>query len=245
MKIEIAVDTQSLGCRAAELAASEIAYAIATRGHAHLIVATGASQFTVLAALTAMPNVDWSKVTGFHLDEYLDLPATHAASFRKYLQERFVSQVPLAAFHFVDGEAGPEAECHRLSALIRQHPIDVAMIGIGENGHLAFNDPPADFETESPYLVVELDDACRRQQWGEGWFVTLAEVPRRAISMSIRQIMKSNTIICSVPDSRKAIAVKNAVEGPVTQMCPASILQRHERTVLLLEPASASVLNRG
>lgn len=242
MKTIKANDTSELGRQAAAIGADCLRAAIAELGAANLIVATGASQFGTLAALVEA-DVDWSNVTGFHLDEYLNLTADHPASFRKYLKERFVDRVPLKKFHYVDGEAAdPLAECRRLGELIRKHPIDVAFIGIGENGHLAFNDPPADFETEEPFLVVELDEACRRQQFGEGWFPTFEDVPRKAISMSVRQILKSKQIICSVPDARKAEAVRNAVEGPVTPACPASILQRHEQTTLLLDPPSASLL---
>jgi glucosamine-6-phosphate deaminase len=183
-------------------------------------------------------------VTAFHLDEYIGLPITHPASFRKYLWERFASKLPLplAAFHYIDGEGDATAECRRLGALISAGPIDVAFVGIGENGHLAFNDPPADFETEDPYIVVDLDDACRRQQLGEGWFPTFDDVPKQAISMSIRQIMKSRCIVASVPDQRKAEAVRVSVKGPVSPHAPASILQQHPDCTLYLDPASASLL---
>jgi glucosamine-6-phosphate deaminase len=243
MEIVIAANKNDLGHQAARLGAEAIRDAIAERGVANIIVATGASQFATLGALIEA-DVDWSKVTGFHLDEYLALPITHPASFRKYLKERFVDRVPLAAFHYVNGEAiNPKAECQRIGELISRHPIDVAFVGIGENGHLAFNDPPADFNTEEPYLEVELDEACRHQQFGEGWFPTIEDVPRRAISMSVRQILKSNEIVCSVPDDRKAEAVRDAVEGPVTPACPASILQTHARTTLLIDPPAASLLH--
>ena len=182
-------------------------------------------------------------MTGFHLDEYLGLPASHPASFRGYLRERFVRHVPLAAFHELDGEAAdPAAECRRVGDLLARQPIDAAFVGIGENGHLAFNDPPADFETDEPYLVVNLDHACRRQQLGEGWFESLDDVPRRAISMSVRQILKSRTIVCSVPDDRKADAVQATVEGPATPDVPASILQTHDDCTLFLDAAAASLL---
>lgn len=234
-----------LGAAAGQLAADALRSAIAENGEARLVVATGASQFETLASLVAEPNIDWSRVTGFHLDEYLGLSATHPASFRRYLRERFVEHVPLREFHYVDGEAaGAEAECARLGQLISARPIDVALIGVGENGHIAFNDPPANFETEAPYIVVELDEACRRQQLGEGWFATLDDVPQRAISMSVRQILKSKTIVCSVPDRRKAEAVKNAVEGPLTPEVPASILRQHPDLTLLLDEPSASLLTR-
>ena len=180
----------------------------------------------------------------FHLDEYIGLPITANASFRKYLKERFIEKVPpLKAAHLINGEADADKECERLGDLIRKHPIDVALVGIGENGHLAFNDPPADFETEEPYIVVELDEACRKQQLGEGWFNTLEDVPQQAISMSIKQIMKSKYIICSVPDSRKAIAVKNTLTQPVSNFYPASILQLHPDCTFYLDQESASMLS--
>jgi glucosamine-6-phosphate deaminase len=243
MKLSIASDVAEMGRQAAQQGADAIRRAIAEKGSANIIVATGASQFTVLQSLVAEKDIDWKKVTGFHLDEYLGLPITHPASFRKYLKERFVDHVPLAQFHYINGEAAdPEAECRRLGELISKVKIDVTFCGIGENGHLAFNDPPADFDTERPYLVVDLDEACRRQQLGEGWFPTFDDVPRQAISMSIRQILKSETIVCSVPDQRKAEAVKNSVEGPVSPQCPASILQQHPNTTLFLDPPAASLL---
>ncbi len=243
MKIIVADNKQHLGALAAEEGAQAIQAALKSRGEANIIVATGASQFDTLAALVAQPDLDWSRITGFHLDEYLNMTADHPASFRKYLRERFVDKVPLRAFHYVNGEAAdPQAECQRLGELIQQHPIDVAFVGIGENAHLAFNDPPADFETDAPYLVVNLDDACRQQQFGEGWFETFEAVPQQAISMSVKQILKSKTIICSVPDERKADAVCLAVEGEVTPDVPASILQTHEGTTLYLDPPAASRL---
>lgn len=244
MEYFVCATKEELGARAADHGAEAIRRALSERGGANIIVATGASQFEMLASLTKQWGIDWSCVTAFHLDEYIGMPMTHPASFRKYLKERFVDQLPqrLAAFHYIDGEADPAAECQRLGKLIEQCPIDVAFIGIGENGHLAFNDPPADFDTEDPYLVVELDEACRRQQLGEGWFPTLDDVPRRAISMSIRRILRSETIVCSVPDRRKAEAVRAALEGPVTPMVPASILQQHPRAAVFLDRESASLL---
>jgi glucosamine-6-phosphate deaminase len=180
----------------------------------------------------------------FHLDEYIKLPVTHSASFRKYLQERFISKVSsLKATCLINGETDPEQECERLGRLITAHTVDVAFVGIGENGHLAFNDPPADFETETPYIVVNLDAACRKQQMGEGWFKSIADVPQKAISMSVRQIMKSKNIICSVPDERKAIAVKNCLEQAVSNLYPASILQTYANCTVYLDKASASLLH--
>jgi len=244
MQIHIFDDKLAMGAAAAERVAAELNTAIATRGEATLILATGASQFEMLASLVKQ-DVDWALVTGFHLDEYLGLPETHPASFRRYLKERFVNVVPnLQRFHFVDGEApDPTVECQRLGALIRDRVVDVACIGIGENGHLAFNDPPADFGTEEPYIVVELDEACRRQQLGEGWFPTFVAVPERAISMSIRQLMKSRAIVCTVPDARKATAVRGAVEGPVTNALPASVLQTHAKCDMYMDWAAARLLD--
>lgn len=243
MEIIINNTKQELGKKAAEKGAALLNKAIRDKGETHLIVATGASQFEMLEELVKQ-DVNWSKVTAFHLDEYIGLPIDHPASFRKYLKERFVDKVYPKVFHYVNGENNPETECERLGSLLSEVTIDVAFIGIGENGHLAFNDPPADFETENPYLIVELDEACRRQQLGEGWFSLLEEVPRRAISMSVRQILKSKNIICSVPDKRKAPAVKNTVEGPVTPGVPASILQTHPATWLYLDKESAFLLKK-
>jgi glucosamine-6-phosphate deaminase len=215
---------------------------------ANIIVATGASQFEMLAELVKAPDIAWNRVTVFHLDEYVGLPGgiSHPASFRKYLWERFHSRLPLPldAFHYIDADADPAKECRGLGDLIRRHPIDVAFIGIGENGHVAFNDPPADFKTEEPYLVVNLDEACRRQQLGEGWFKTLDDVPKRAISMSVRQIMKSKALVVTVPDRRKAKAVQGAVEGSVTPQVPASILQQHPNATLFLDKEAASMLKK-
>ena len=245
MNVIIRDTKQACGEAAAAHAARAIRDAIEARGSAAIIVATGASQFEMLQALVQAEGVDWPRVTCFHLDEYIGLPVSHPASFRRYLKERFVDRLPEppAAFHYVSGEADdPQAECRRLGDLISAHTIDAAMVGIGENGHLAFNDPPADFETTESYLVVDLDEACRRQQLGEGWFPALEDVPRRAISMSVRQIMASREIVCTVPDARKAEAVRKTIEGPVTPEAPASILQEHAAAALYLDPASASGL---
>ena len=244
MEITIFENKAALGEAAALKGAEFINRAIKEKGSASIIVATGASQFEMLGALIR-EEIDWSRVTAFHLDEYIGIPLTHPASFRKYLKERFVDQVPLKAFHYINGEVHSTEELVRLNSLISQHDIDVAFVGIGENGHLAFNDPPADFNTEEPYLEVELDMECRRQQLGEGWFSSLEEVPHKAISMSIRQIMKSKTIICSVPDSRKARAVKNSLEEPVSPLIPASILTTHDDAWIFLDQDSASLLDPG
>lgn len=235
-------DSQAeMGAEAARQGAALIRQALASRGSAAIIVATGASQFEMLAALVG-EELDWSRITGFHLDEYIGLSQEHPASFRKYLKERFVDRVELAAFHYIDGEGDAAAECQRLDALITSLEIDVAFVGIGENGHLAFNDPPADFETEKPYLVVQLDTACRQQQQGEGWFATLDEVPTHAISMSVRQIMKSHHVICTVPDARKAEALRKTLHQAVSPDVPASILQEHPDARLFIDQAAGTCL---
>lgn len=234
-----------MGEAAAAFGAAAIADAIAARGHANIVIATGASQFEMLAALVHHDEVDWSKVTAFHLDEYLDMPATHPASFRRYLVEHFTSKLPtLGAFHFIEGDAPDlKAELARINGLLDAHPIDVMFAGIGENGHLAFNDPPADFEATEAYRIVALEERCRRQQFGEGWFPTLEAVPHEAISMTVGRIMSSRVVVLTVPDARKAEATRNVVEGPVTNLCPASILQRHPACRLFLDPPAASRLS--
>ncbi len=245
MKKYILENPHTLGKAAAQAGAQALRIALATKPKVAIIVATGASQFEMLDALVHEPDIDWSRVTAFHLDEYIGLPYTHPASFRRYLQERFVARLPhLGEFVGVDGSAlDIPSELERLNSLIIQHPIDICFAGIGENGHLAFNDPPADFETTVPYLVVQLDRACRQQQLGEGWFSSLEAVPQQAISMSIQHIMASAHIILSVPDSRKAQAVKACLEGAITPLCPASILQQHPHCEIFLDAAAASTLS--
>ena len=244
MDIRVLEDKAALGRVAAESGAKAIRDAIFDRGHAEIILATGASQMEMLSYLVTQPDIAWSEVMVFHLDEYVDLPATHSASFRKYLQERFCDKVAgPGEMNFVQGDADDlETEIARLNNLIRSRTIDVAFVGIGENGHLAFNDPPADFDTELPYFVVELDAACRQQQVGEGWFAQVDDVPSRAITMSVRQILKSKTIIAAIPDRRKADAVRCAVEGDVSNKCPASILKTHSDCRIFLDKSSSSLL---
>jgi glucosamine-6-phosphate deaminase len=244
MKIEILNSKKELGVKSAFGAAIKIKEAIQENGVAHIILATGASQFETLSSLIEYKDIDWSKVVIFHLDEYVGIPDTHPASFRKYLKERFIKKVPpLKAVYLIEGDHPDlKKECHRLSQIILKHPINVALVGIGENGHLAFNDPPADFDTEEPYHVVDLDEACCLQQMGEGWFDSIDEVPEKAISMSVKQIMKSKCIICSVPDRRKAKAVKNCLEKEVSNLYPASILQEHSNCTLYLDTESASLI---
>jgi glucosamine-6-phosphate deaminase len=243
MKVEIYNTPHELGKVAGIRAAQLIHEAIEINGTANIILATGTSQLETIKQLVA-EDVDWSKVVMFHLDEYIGLPVTHPASFRKYLQERFISKVAsLKAAFLINGEADPVQECERLGRLITAHTIDVALVGIGENGHLAFNDPPADFTTETPYIVVNLDAACKQQQMGEGWFRSIEDVPQKAISMSVKHIMKSKNIICSVPDERKAIAVKNCLDQEISNLYPASILQTHANCIVYLDQAAASLLH--
>lgn len=244
MQISISPTPQEMGQKAAHHGADLIRQALAARGRANIIVATGASQFPMLECLVTLPGMNWNNITAFHLDEYVGMPITHPASFRLYLWQRFVSKLPqpLAAFHYLNAESNPAAEAKRVSDIIQHHPIDVAFIGIGENGHLAFNDPPADLQTQSPYIVVNLDDACRRQQLGEGWFPTFESVPKQAISMSIAHILKSQSIIVTVPDQRKADAVRNAMDKPLSPQHPAAALRGHPAAFLYLDQAAASLL---
>ncbi|MCE5229395.1 glucosamine-6-phosphate deaminase [bacterium] len=240
--ITICDTSKEMACAAAQAAADRLRTAIAQNGAAYLIAATGASQLEMLGRLVAH-DIDWPRVTMFHLDEYVGLSITHKASFRKYLTENLTSRVPFKDVYFLDGDAPDPAEvCRRVGEAIRRVTIDVALVGIGENGHLAFNDPPADFKTDAPYLIVDLDEACRRQQVGEGWFGSLDEVPRQALSMSVREIMRARTIICTVPDARKAAAVRKTIEGAIGPERPASILRLHPDCHFFLDRAAASQL---
>jgi len=244
MQIRIFSDKASLSRAAAEQAARAIRGAIAERGRARIIAATGASQFEFLDALTKAEGIDWETIEGFHLDEYVGLPATHPASFRKFLIERLVSKTGIVKFHWIEGDAAdPAAVIRGVGKQLASAPIDVAFVGIGENGHIAFNDPPADFDIEDPYIVVNLDEPCRQQQVGEGWFADISQVPQRAISMSPRQILKTREIVAVVPDRRKAQAVKACLEGEINHMAPASILRRHPNVTLYLDKDSASLLS--
>jgi len=241
--VRVFEDKHTLSEAAAEQASAAVRRAVLDRGCARIIVATGASQLDFLDALTNAKNIDWQRVEMFHLDEYVGLPITHPASFRKYLLERLIHKVGITRYHFLDGNDTPAEVVHRVGEALRSAPVDVAFAGIGENGHLAFNDPPADFQTEEPYLVVTLDEACRRQQVGEGWFADISGVPRQAISMSVRQILKSKEIVAVVPDVRKALAVKLCFEGTINPMAPASILRTHPAATLYLDRESASLLS--
>ncbi len=239
MKVIVAENCRLMGELAARQAAAVLNSAIRERGEARVVLSTGASQFDTLSALVRQ-NVDWSKVDMFHLDEYVDLPEAHPASFRKYLKERFVSRVPIRRAHFVDGTREGIAA---LTEELRSAPVDLGLIGIGENGHIAFNDPPADFETDEAYIVVNLDERCRRQQVGEGWFAALNDVPRQAVSMTVRQIMRCETIISSVPYAVKAEAVYKTLTSPLTNMVPATMLKQHDHFTLYLDEDSAARVN--
>jgi glucosamine-6-phosphate deaminase len=229
---------------AADKAASELTRAIAKRGRATFVAATGNSQLGFLEALTRDPDVDWSRTTMYHLDEYIGLPESHPASFRRYLRERLVGVVSPGTVNLIDGNApDPQAECSRLSLLVERDGIDVAFVGIGENAHLGFNDPPAEFDNDASFAVVDLSDTCRAQQVHEGWFATAADVPSRAITMTVSGILRSQCIVCVVPEARKAPAVKCAVTGPITPSCPASALRKHPNAHLFLDAHSASLLD--
>jgi glucosamine-6-phosphate deaminase len=243
LEVVVAQDRIGLGAYSANLASELIRNAIHSRGSARIIVATGSSQFEVLDSLVKTPGIDWSKVDGFHLDEYIGLGINHPASFCGYLKRRFVDRIPLRSFLFLDGLREANEVCREAGLAVQAAPIDVALVGIGENGHLAFNDPPADFETQSAYHTVKLDEACRRQQVGEGWFDKLEQVPTMAMSMTIHQIMASHAIICSVPDRRKSTAVAATLQGKISPDVPASILQQHTNVNLVLDCASSSDLS--
>lgn len=247
MKIIIGKDKNDMGRLAADDAAAKICAAIAARGEARVIFASAASQFEFIESLIAHTEIDWSKVCGFHLDEYAGLKADHPASFRRFLKERLLAKLPCAMknFTFVGGDApDTAAECARLEAAVREKPIDLACIGIGENGHIAFNDPPADFETKAAYAVVKLDEVCRRQQVGEGWYPNLAAVPTHAFSMTVPQILAAKSIVVIVPDLRKAEAVKHTVEEPVSPQVPATALRTHADCALYLDPPAAALLKK-
>jgi glucosamine-6-phosphate deaminase len=243
MEFKIFDDRNSLGKAAANQAATAIRRAIAERGSARIVVATAGSQKEFLEALTTAQGIDWLNVEAFHLDEYIGLPITHAGSFRKMLLEQLISKTGIVKYHLLDGDGDVAGTVERESVALASAPIDIAFLGIGENGHLAFNDPPADFETEEPYLVVELDEVCRLQQVGEAWFSDISQVPKQAISMSVKQIMKIKELIAVVPGGRKAAAIAACFNGAVTPMAPASILRNHPNATVYLDKESASLLN--
>jgi glucosamine-6-phosphate deaminase len=243
MLVKVFKDRVALGLAAAGQAAAAIRRAIAERGNARIIAATAASQLEFLDALTKAPEIDWSRVEAFHLDEYIGLPVTHPGSFRKMLLEQLVRKTGITNYHLLDGDAADPVEVvRRAGKQLASKPVDVAFLGIGENGHIAFNDPPADFQTEQPYIIVNLDEACRQQQVGEAWFADLSQVPQRAISMSARQILKAKEILAVVPGTRKAQAVKVCLEGAISPTAPASILRTHPDATVYLDNNSAALL---
>jgi glucosamine-6-phosphate deaminase len=244
MLLRVFDDKATLGKAAAEQAATSIRRAIAAHGQARIIAATAASQLEFLDALTKAPGIDWVRVEAFHLDEYVGLPITHPGSFRQMLLEQLVRKTGITTYHLLDGDAADPSEIlRRVGRELASAPVDIAFLGIGENGHIAFNDPPADFTTEKPYIIVDLDEACRQQQVGEAWFAEISQVPKHAISMSVRQILKAKEILAVVPDTRKAQAVKACFEGDISPLAPASILRTHPNATVYLDRNSASLLS--
>jgi glucosamine-6-phosphate deaminase len=244
MLVRIFKSRDSLGQAAAEQAAAAIRRAIKATNHARIIAATGTSQAAFLNALTRTDDIAWAKVEAFHLDEYIGLPITHRASFRKILLEQLMQKAGIVNYHLLDGDApNPDEVVRRVGKQLASAAVDVAFLGIGENGHIAFNDPPADFETEDPYILVKLDEACRRQQVGEGWFAEMSQVPKQAISMSVRQMLKAKELVVVVPEARKAQAVKACLEGPISPLAPGSILRTHPNATLYLDEDSAALLS--
>jgi glucosamine-6-phosphate deaminase len=244
MRIKVFADKCTASRAAAEQAAAAVRRAITERGRARVVGATAASQLDFLDALTGAAQIDWARVEIFHLDEYVGLPITHPGSFRKMLLEQLIRKTAVTDYHLLDGDAADPHEVARsLSRTMASAPVDIAFLGIGENGHIAFNDPPADFETETPYIIVDLDEACRQQQVGEAWFSNISQVPKQAISMSVRQILKAKEILAVVPDTRKAQAVKLCFEGEIGPNAPASILRTHPNATIYLDRSSASLLN--
>ena len=244
MLLRVFHDRRGLSLAAAEQAANAIRRALTHRDSARIVAATAASQTEFLDALTKAPGIDWAKVEAFHLDEYIGLPLSHPGSFRRMLLEQLIRKTGITRYHLLDGDTGdPASVARRVGRELASAPIDIAFLGIGENGHIAFNDPPADFEIEEPYIIVNLDEACRRQQVGEAWFTDLSEVPRQALSMSVRQILKAKELLAVVPDGRKAQAVKACMEGEMSPIAPASILRTHPNMTLYLDENSASLLH--
>ncbi len=244
LEVRLYPDQPALAAAAAHAAAAVLREALTRRGEARAILASATSQIQFLAALTATPDLDWSRVALFHMDEYLGLPADHPASFRRFLQEHVAAKIRPSALHLIAGDAPqPLQEIARYTALLEATPLDLCCLGIGENGHLAFNDPPvADFDDPHPMKLVELDEACRRQQVGEGCFPSLEAVPRYAYTLTLPTLCRATRLVCVVPERRKAVAVRDALYGPIHPACPASILRRQPHATLFLDAASASLL---
>ena len=245
MKLSISRTSDEMGRKAAEKTAALIRQTVSEQGEARILVSTGQSQFEFFEALIQM-DIPWDKVEIFHLDEYVGLPVTHGASFRKYLKERFIDKIGSARMNYIDGEGDTDKVIADITARIQEKPVDIGIIGIGENAHIAFNDPPADFETTASYHVVELDERCRRQQVGEGWFAAIEDVPRYAISATVSRIMACRYIISVVPHKVKAAAIQKTLETDgVTEAIPATKMREHGNWYLYLDEDSASLLGEG
>jgi glucosamine-6-phosphate deaminase len=242
MKVRLAANRRAMSAAAAQHAAASLRRLINQNRHARIVAATGASQLEFLQELTSLTGIDWPRVELFHLDEYVGIPENHPASFRRYLRENLIDKAGIRNYHFLDGTRPVKEVISKVGGELTSAPIDIMFAGIGENGHLAFNDPPANFDTTDPYILVNLDDACRRQQVGEGWFARMEDVPTTAISMSIRQMMKADELLVVVPDARKAAAVKASIEGEITPHVPASIIRTHPNVTLYLDEPAASML---
>jgi glucosamine-6-phosphate deaminase len=244
MLLKVFADKTSLSHAASEQAANAIRRVLAKHGRARIVAATAASQIEFLDALTQARDIDWTRVEAFHLDEYIGLPVTHPGSFRKMLLEQLIQKTGIVHYHLLDGDTNDPSEvARRVGKELASVPIDIAFLGIGENGHIAFNDPPADFDTEEPYIIVNLDEACRQQQVGEAWFADISQVPKQALSMSVRQILEAQEILAVVPDARKALAVKACFDGEISPLAPASILRTHPNATVYLDRNSASMLD--
>lgn len=246
LTVHVLDDPEQVAARAADLAARTLRDTLDERGTANVMFASGKSQVAFLAALTTSPGIDWSRVVAFHMDEYVGLPAGHPARFDAYMRAHVAARAPVGAFHFIRGEAAdPDAEARRYEALLRAHPLDLCCLGIGENGHLAFNDPPfADFDDARDVKVVTLADASRRQQVGEGHFASVADVPARALTVTIPALLRAGRVLVLVPEARKARPVRAALAGPITPACPASVLRRVPQAVCYLDRDSAGGLSR-
>lgn len=244
LKVSAYPDAVTAGAAAAEAAAGEIRrLAAVLPDEIAVIFATGASQLRTLEALTALPGVPWERVVGFHMDEYVGMTPDHPASFRRYMRERLVSRVPMKRFHEIDATGDVDALCRDYAAMLREANPQLCLLGIGENGHLAFNDPPvADFDDPLDVKVVELDEACRGQQFAEGWFPTLADVPMRAVTLTIPTLLRVPKLIASVPGPRKAAIVRESLTGAISTACPATILRRHNDCTVYLDAESAAQL---
>jgi glucosamine-6-phosphate deaminase len=244
MQLRLEPDRRAMSAAAAQHAAASLRRIINSAGKARTVFATGASQLEFLDELTSLKEIDWARVELFHLDEYVGIPESHPASFRRYLRENLIDKTGLRNYHFLDGTVRVDDVIRDVGRELTSASIDLMFAGIGENGHLAFNDPPADFDTTDPYILVHLDEACRQQQVGEGWFARIEDVPTRAISMSVRQMMKAKELLLIVPDARKALAVKATLEGEVTPLVPASIIHTHPNVTLYLDQPAASKLSK-